>query len=684
MKRKTSVISSVLILLGLAVFLPLPVDGQQESESSEEQRNAEEHPNQPEREVDPDDIRSRMKDYLEKHNDEFEIIEVPEPDARRLPFGEPPENMEDLFGEDFRKQLEEQLENWNREDFEGLFPDDQTLEDLMPEEMRDNLPPGLRELMEDNSAEDSSGNSSEGPDNGEDTVQAPDAFIGISPAPLNRQTRQILGIEEGQGIAIQNVVPDSPADKAGLRTHDILLKLDDTTITGVDHLRELMPSYSPGDTVQITFLREGERQTTELDLISRRDMMRNRSGRGPESERGSSREADRPSDQEGSRSPSIREKMKKFLRDMMEDKQRRSREETGEKQSPDRSEKHHLRREIRKKMRELRKKLGDMEMEGMREMMDDLRSRMESGDLPTEQLKKLREQIQDLDPDRLEVEGILEDIKEKITGEGQEEKEESRDRNSSRSYEDEATDEPYIGFRPAPDSAGEGIVVQNVVDDSPADRAGLQEGDVILEMNGTRIRNLNEGRQVYQNLEIGEQATLRIRRGDREKTARVEIVDRGVHRAKQADREDSMDSPSSSDHEEEDASNRSRFRDFQSLARMLEDRDRQYFAAIMDEEDNVIVKIPVDLEVLADASRMFVEPVYEEMQSPDGFTLSSAFTVLLEWIRNVIDRIQEQFRSGRNNASGFEPLHSFRTPPVRLDAMSHFEGMGAAAKFLNK
>ena len=47
-----------------------------------------------------------------------------------------------------------------------------------------------------------------------------------------------------------------------------MTKVDDTRITGADSLVATIRSYRPGDTVTLTWLRDGEEQSAELTLDS--------------------------------------------------------------------------------------------------------------------------------------------------------------------------------------------------------------------------------------------------------------------------------------------------------------------------------------------------------------------------------------------------------------------------------
>jgi serine protease Do len=60
----------------------------------------------------------------------------------------------------------------------------------------------------------------------------------------------------------------------------------------------------------------------------------------------------------------------------------------------------------------------------------------------------------------------------------------------------------------------EGAFVEGVVPDSPADQAGIRRGDILLEMNGQKVRDDDDLRHMTEKLKIGQKVTVRIRRGD--------------------------------------------------------------------------------------------------------------------------------------------------------------------------
>ena len=74
--------------------------------------------------------------------------------------------------------------------------------------------------------------------------------------------------ESATGAVINDVNAGSTADNAGLQAGDVVTEVDDARITGADSLIATIRSYRPGDTVTLTWLRDGEEQSAELVLDS--------------------------------------------------------------------------------------------------------------------------------------------------------------------------------------------------------------------------------------------------------------------------------------------------------------------------------------------------------------------------------------------------------------------------------
>jgi serine protease Do len=69
----------------------------------------------------------------------------------------------------------------------------------------------------------------------------------------------------------------------------------------------------------------------------------------------------------------------------------------------------------------------------------------------------------------------------------------------------------------------EGVYVNDVVDESPADSAGIKEGDVITEFNGKKIEITDDLIDAVRETKPGTKATISIQRGDAKKSLSINV-----------------------------------------------------------------------------------------------------------------------------------------------------------------
>ena len=74
-------------------------------------------------------------------------------------------------------------------------------------------------------------------------------------------------LAEGGGLELQSVERSSDAWAKGLRSGDVLLEANGVPITGLEDLTRLKLDLGAGDSVTLTYLRNGERYTVDVELI---------------------------------------------------------------------------------------------------------------------------------------------------------------------------------------------------------------------------------------------------------------------------------------------------------------------------------------------------------------------------------------------------------------------------------
>jgi S1-C subfamily serine protease len=90
--------------------------------------------------------------------------------------------------------------------------------------------------------------------------------------------REDLSVDEGalvtdgqatDGSTLPAIIPNGPADVAGIKKGDIITKIDGISLDGEHPLNAVISQFSPGDTVTLTIVRNGSPMTVELTLGTR-------------------------------------------------------------------------------------------------------------------------------------------------------------------------------------------------------------------------------------------------------------------------------------------------------------------------------------------------------------------------------------------------------------------------------
>ena len=92
-------------------------------------------------------------------------------------------------------------------------------------------------------------------------------YIGISVSPLSEETAKVTGIKAG--AVVQDVTEDAPADKAGLKNHDVIVKVGDTDINDSNDLVQVISKSDPGDVLTFYIYRQGQEITLDVEIGSK-------------------------------------------------------------------------------------------------------------------------------------------------------------------------------------------------------------------------------------------------------------------------------------------------------------------------------------------------------------------------------------------------------------------------------
>jgi Do/DeqQ family serine protease len=90
--------------------------------------------------------------------------------------------------------------------------------------------------------------------------------IGIGGQNVTPDLARAFKLPAARGAVITQIVPDSPADKAGLKPEDIILEADGREVTTFDQLRNQIGMRRVGDKVELKVLRDGKPRAVTVTI----------------------------------------------------------------------------------------------------------------------------------------------------------------------------------------------------------------------------------------------------------------------------------------------------------------------------------------------------------------------------------------------------------------------------------
>ncbi len=91
-------------------------------------------------------------------------------------------------------------------------------------------------------------------------------WLGVSIQPLTPELAKSFGAKEPRGVLISDVVPDSPAQKAGLQPGDIVLEFDGKKLEGPGDLQRAVGLAAPGSVARARVWRDQSEKTVEIKI----------------------------------------------------------------------------------------------------------------------------------------------------------------------------------------------------------------------------------------------------------------------------------------------------------------------------------------------------------------------------------------------------------------------------------
>lgn len=105
-----------------------------------------------------------------------------------------------------------------------------------------------------------------------ETGKAERTYLGVYSLEITPEVAKAYNLPVEEGVYLYSpssysaIIKDSPAAKAGLKDKDIITKVNGTSVGATGSLANIIGEYKPGDTIQLTVLRDGKETAINVTL----------------------------------------------------------------------------------------------------------------------------------------------------------------------------------------------------------------------------------------------------------------------------------------------------------------------------------------------------------------------------------------------------------------------------------
>jgi len=94
-------------------------------------------------------------------------------------------------------------------------------------------------------------------------------WLGVTIQDIDENTAKALGLDAAKGSLVSSVLPGDPADKAGVKTGDVISEVNGEEIEDSNGLLRKIAALRPGEKAELTVIRKGDKLTVSVNLGQR-------------------------------------------------------------------------------------------------------------------------------------------------------------------------------------------------------------------------------------------------------------------------------------------------------------------------------------------------------------------------------------------------------------------------------
>jgi serine protease Do len=95
------------------------------------------------------------------------------------------------------------------------------------------------------------------------------SWLGIYMQEIDKELAEAFDLTTENGVLVDDVVDDSPAEEAGIRRGDVIIEFDGNSVDNPEVLADAVSDRQPGDKVAVKVLRDGKEMSYDIELGKR-------------------------------------------------------------------------------------------------------------------------------------------------------------------------------------------------------------------------------------------------------------------------------------------------------------------------------------------------------------------------------------------------------------------------------